>query len=184
MGSGALGYSPGSSESQPYAKSYAACPDMLAEDKKDPEIYAPESGYFLNPSAFEVSAESAVEQRFYCENAKGRRVILNGKIPYVLDISGKLIAGIRNNPNNPSKRSPHPTLVGGLAPRVQCAGMLTFREGKIVSANLDSGHFRPARKSLAKVESYLAKLYETHPGLFDERSQWAKSNGASGGNER
>ncbi len=78
------------------------------------------------------------------------------------------------NPNDSSKRSPHPTLIGGKDPQVQCAGMITFKNGKIYSYDNSSGHFRPNSKSLPKVKAALDKLYKENPNLFDKGSEWRK----------
>ena len=78
------------------------------------------------------------------------------------------------NPNNPDKRSPHPTLIGGKDPHVACAGILHFKEGKIISVDQESGHFRPHEKSLRKVGKYLKDLCKEHPELFHKESPWRK----------
>ncbi len=85
---------------------------------------------------------------------------------------GDIIIGKRSNPINPSKRSPHPMLIGGKDPQLQCAGMITFRNGKIVSVNNQSGHFRPSEKSMDKVYAALKKLSESNPKLFDKNFKW------------
>ena len=52
MGSGVSGYYSGTrGASQPYADSYHVVPKMLKMDKKKPDIYNKETGYFKNPSA-------------------------------------------------------------------------------------------------------------------------------------
>jgi len=169
MGSGSSGpYGGGSTGSQPYAPSYHVVPDMLAADKKDSDIYKSNSGYFKNPTA--TNLENAID---------GNRVVFNGKsvegqFTYVMDTNGSIIFGKRYNPNNSSKRSPHPTLIGGKNPEVQCAGIIKFTKGRILSVDDRSGHFRPNSKSLEKVDSFLDKLYKRNPNLFDKRSKWRK----------
>ena len=96
----------------------------------------------------------------------------NGPVTYVLDESGNIIIGKRNNPINPDKRSPHPMLIGGKNPQVQCAGMITFKAGKITSIDNQREHFRPNIKSMDKVYSALHKLYETNPELFSQSFKW------------
>ena len=76
---------------------------------------------------------------------------------YVLDTNGNIIMGKRANPNNSKWRAPHPTLIGGKDPLVQCAGMITFKKGKILSVDNQSGHFRPNSKSMEKVDKALQK---------------------------
>ena len=169
MGSGSSGpYGGGSTGSQPYAPSYHVVPDMLTTDKKDSDIYKSNSGYFKNPTA--TNLENAID---------GNRVVFNGKsvkgqFTYVMDTNGNIIFGKRYNPNNSSKRSPHPTLIGGKNPEVQCAGIIKFTKGRILSVDDRSGHFRPNSKSLEKVDSFLDKLYKRNPNLFDKRSKWRK----------
>ena len=80
----------------------------------------------------------------------------------------------RANPNDGRKRAPHPTLIGGKDPQVQCAGMITFYKGRILSVDNQSGHYRPNSKSMEKVDAALKKLYEKYPGAFDKNSKWRK----------
>ncbi len=152
--------------SQPYAETYHVANNMLDMDKKDSDIYNPSTGYFKNPKS--STLDDAIN---------GNTIYLNGKpahgtFTYVLDESGNIIFGKRFNPNDERKRSPHPTLLGGKDPLVQCAGIITFEKGKIVSVNYRSGHFRPNVKSLDKVNSALDKLYVSNPELFSEKSKW------------
>ncbi len=92
----------------------------------------------------------------------------------MLDKNDNIIIRKRKNPNDSSKRSPHPTLIGGKDPQVQCAGMIIFKNGKIYSYDNSSGHFRPNSKSLPKVKAALDKLYKENPNLFDKGSEWRK----------
>lgn len=171
MGSGSKGvYSSGSSGSgsQPYAPSYHVINDMLENDKADTDIYNPTRGYFSNPTATVLS--DAIE---------GDRIMFNGNraensLTYVMDMDGNIIFGKRCNPNDPSKRAPHPTLIGGKDPQVQCAGIIKFYKGRIVSVDDRSGHFRPNNKSLEKVNAALQALYDTNPSVFDKNSIWRK----------
>lgn len=172
MGSGSYGYSSG--DSQDYAQVYAVCPDMLEQDRKDPDIYDSVHGYFRNPTVFEISADFANGGAFRHMTRSGNNVRIDGTVMYVLTITGKLLAGFRLNPNDANKHAPHPTLIGGLNPRVQCAGIMSFRAGKIQWINANSGHYKPSRKSLEKVYAYLDSLYSQHPGLFDRDSAWAR----------
>lgn len=168
MGSESRGGYGSSCGSQPYAPTYHVVGSMMARDKADPDIYSSTKGYFHNPTA--VNIEDAV---------KGNRIVIDGKRPggpvtYVMDTKGNIVIGVRKNPNDSAKRSPHPTLLGGKDPQVQCAGMITFKDGRIYSVNTNSGHYRPNTKSLQKVESALDKLYEKNPNLFSRDSKWRK----------
>ena len=53
--------------------------------------------------------------------------------------------------------------------KVQCAGMIPFRNGKIVSVDNQSGYFHPSEKSMDKVYAALKKLFESNPKLFDNK---------------
>ena len=65
-------------------------------------------------------------------------------------------------------------MIGGKDPQVQCAGIITFKDGKIFSIDNQSGHYRPNIKSMAKVEAFLDKLYKENPLLFYKTSKWRK----------
>ena len=138
----------------------------MNKDKKDPDIYDSSSGYFKNPTAVNIDNAAGKDS----VRVDGKRP--EGKITYVLDKNGNIIIGTRKNPNNPNKRAPHPTLIGGKNPEVQCAGMITFKKGKIVSVNNDSGHFIPNSQSMPKVYAALKRLYNKNPNLFHKDFKW------------
>lgn len=168
MGSGNKNlYSGTGGGSQPYSEQYSVYEEMLYLDKKDADIYG-KNGYFKNPTA--INLYDAIS---------GNRILFEGKrqegqYTYVLDLDGNLIFGKRCNPNDSRKRSPHPTLIGGKNPKVQCAGIIVFHKGKIQSINNQSGHYRPDIKSLEKVNDYMQALYNKNPELFDKESKWRK----------
>ena len=169
MGSGSNGPYGGSSSgsgSQPYAPTYHVVAEMMDRDKADPEIYNPSTGYPKNPTARNI-ADSIVHEHIEIGDKTP-----NGPVTYVLDESGNIIIGKRNNPVNPDKRSPHPMLIGGKNPQVQCAGMIHFSKGKILSIDNQSGHFRPNSKSMDAVYKALKKLYETNPKVFAKDFKW------------
>lgn len=170
MGSGSSGnYSGTKGGSQPYAESYHVVQSAMNADKKDPDIYDPKTGYFKNPTA--VSIENATnDNRIYVDGKKQ-----GGKLTYVMDNDGNIIIGKRQNPNDPSKRCPHPTLIGGKNPTVQCAGIIEFDKGRILSVNTNSGHFKPNIKSLDKVKNALQKMCDKNPELFSPKSEWRKN---------
>ncbi|MCQ2488154.1 MAG: hypothetical protein MJ143_02620 [Clostridia bacterium] len=167
MGSGANG-SYFSNSSQPYAPSYHVVQSEFAKDKEDADIYHPTKGYYKNPLA--TSITSAI---------KDDKVYMNGKpahgtMTYAMDKDGNMIFAKRFNPNDSSKRSPHPTLIGGKDPQVQCAGMIEFSKGKIVGFDNGSGHFRPNEKSLDKVTKYFDDLKIKKPKVFSSRYKGGK----------
>lgn len=169
MGSGYSGsYTGTNGSSQPFAPTYNVVASELVKDKADPEIYNPTSGYFKNPTA--ISLDNSIKNNNIYVDGKKQY----GSITYVLNTEGKIIIAIRNNPNNQNKRSPHPTLIGGKNPKVQCAGMITFKNGKILNVNTKSGHFKPNKKSLDKVNKVLDELFKKNPEIFSSESKWRK----------
>ena len=170
IGSGSgSSYSGTSGGSQPYQENYHVVSSELNKDKKDSDIYSKKSGYFKNPTSTNLEA-SFENGSIYMNGSKA-----HGNFTYVMDKNGNIIFGKRVNPNDRRKRAPHPTLIGGKDPTVQCAGMIEFKKGRIVSVNNQSGHFRPNIESMKKVDSTLTKLYNKHPELFDKLSKWRKN---------
>ena len=169
MGSGSSGNYHGTrGGSQPYAESYHVVPKEMSKDKRDPDIYNPKTGYFKNPTA--TSLQDAIHNdRIFIDGKKQ-----GGTLTYVMDKDGNIVIGKRVNPNDGRKRAPHPTLIGGKDPQVQCAGMIEFKKGRIVSVNNSSGHYRLNKDSLPKVKEALQKLCDKHPDLFDSSSEWRK----------
>lgn len=169
MGSGSGGnYSGGGGGSQPYAPTYHVTKDMMDRDKQDVNIYNPKIGYYKNPLASSIQ-DAIVGDQVYMN---GRSA--DGKFTYVLNNNGNVVFAKRYNPNNSNSRAPHPTLIGGKNPSVQCAGMIELRKGRIVSFNNDSGHFRPNSKSLEKVSTAMEKLRKEHPYIFSKKYSGGK----------
>ena len=169
MGSGSSSiYSGTGGGSQPYADQYSVYIKMLAIDKKDQDIYDSSTGYFKNPTAINLK-DTIDGNRFVFEGHRAE-----GHMTYVMDTDGNIIFGKRSNPNDERKRAPHPTLIGGKDPQVQCAGMIVFKKGRIFSVDNQSGHYRPDLKSLNKVNDALERLCDSNPNLFDKNSIWRK----------
>ena len=163
MGSGSRGpYGGSGNGSQPYAPTYHVVGKMMEKDKQDPNIYNPSTGYFRNPYA--VSIQDAIVNGQVKMNGHSA----SGTYTYVLDTEGNIVFAKRYNPNNSRSRAPHPTLIGGKDPIVQCAGMIHFEKGRIVWYSNESGHFRPNGKSLDKVDNAMRKLKEKHPLIFSK----------------
>lgn len=171
MGSASYGPAYGGSGdgSQPFAPVYHVVPDMMERDKKDPNIYDAQKGYFINPLA--ASIHSTIKNGQIQMNGHAA----HGLYTYVVDINGDLIFAKRFNPINSKSRAPHPTLLGGTDPVVICAGMIRFEKGRIVWYNNDSGHFRPNIKSLASVDSIMRRLKSTAPEVFSRNYEGGKS---------
>ena len=160
MGSGSSSSYSGAGGSQPYANTYHVVQKELNKDKKDPDIYNPSTGYFKNPTA--TNLENAEQNgSVYIGGNKA-----NGQYTYVMDQNGEIIFGKRSNPNDSSKRAPHPTLIGGKDPLVQMAGMLDIRGGKIYSYDNQSGHYKPNPKSMKVADETFGKLPST---LFSKK---------------
>lgn len=169
MGSGSSSsYSNITLGSQPYAPSYHVAGPMLKMDKKDQDIYNPNTGYFHNPTA--QNLEAAIHDGdIYCDGKK-----VDASLIYVMDKEGNIIFGKRVNPNNSSKRSPHPTLIGGKDPQVQCAGIIKIKDGKIESIDNRSGHFKPNKLSMKKVYNALEIIRTRHPDVFSPKYKGEK----------
>lgn len=163
MGSGSSGPYGGSGGSQPYAPTYHVVDEMMDMDKQDYNIYNPQTGYFTNPYATPIQSAIKNGQIQMDEHSA------HGTYTYVVNENGDIIFGKRFNPNNSHSRAPHPTLIGGRDPQVQCAGMIRIEKGRIVWYNNDSGHFRPNAKSLTSVEAAMEKLKHTHPDIFSKK---------------
>ena len=156
--------------SQPYKELYEVVPDMLRLDKQDSDIYSQKKGYFKNPTATDLL--NSISNG--CVYIGGR--VASGLFTYVVSKGWRIIFGKRCNPNDINKRSPHPTLIGGKKPKVRCAGIIDIRNGKILSVNNNSGHYRPNIESLALVNNILLDLYNKNKDVFDEQSNWRKND--------
>lgn len=88
---------------------------------------------------------------------------MNGQYMYVIDMDGNIIIGTRGG-----QRMPHPTLVGGRDPRVQAAGIIDIRRGKIYSINNASGHFKPGNECLRTARDVFGELPQN---IFSNRFQ-------------
>jgi hypothetical protein len=109
-----------------------------------------DNGYVKNPSAFSLESVSTTPGG----KMKVGNQTLNGKYMYTVDAEGKLTLGTRGG----QSRMPHPTLVGGVDPKVQSAGIIEFRGGKIYSVDNASGHFKPGTDSMGAIKSHLDRI--------------------------
>lgn len=170
MGSGSSSsYSGTIGGSQPYAESYHVVPEALGKDKKDPDIYDKKKGYFKNPTATDLETAIHGDRIMFNSNK-----VAHGSMTYVPDQNGHIIFGKRLNPNKEGKHAPHPTLIGGKHPKVQCAGILTIHNGKICAIDNQNGHFKPNIKSMTKVDAIMRMLCKSSPKLFSPTSKWRK----------
>lgn len=148
MGSGVSGsYSGTTEKSQSYAKDYGVTPEMKQFDI-DRGVY--NGKYEKNPTAKNINEIINGEYLFSKSTSKS--------YTYVIDMDGNIIIGERNGNGFDGKATPHPTLIGGVNPRVQMAGILTIKNGKIESYNHMSGHFKPNIKSMDVAHEAFGKL--------------------------
>lgn len=151
MGSGISGLYTGTrGASQLYAKYYNVMPDMhISDEEKGISI---NNFYTKNPTAQNIL------EMIHGNYLGNKRT--NGLMPYVIDMHSNIIVGKRNGNGITSKDlpTPHPTLIGGKNPQVQCAGMIDIRGGKLYSFNNQSGHYKPNIKSLKLAEKIFSKL--------------------------
>jgi hypothetical protein len=64
-----------------------------------------------------------------------------------------------------SSAYPHPTLIGGVDPRVRTAGEITIENGIIKQIDNQTGHFRVGEESLIEAQRSLVDAWHTgNPG--------------------
>jgi hypothetical protein len=134
--------------------------DMYAGDKaRTADIVMDQNGlYDINPTrkSFDKISDSS---KMEINTQSGKIRDTNGNVittdnvnseglMYVIDESGNIFIGGRNNAN-----LPHPTLIGGKNPNVKCAGMIRFKDGRILEISNNSGHFKPTNPSLQEAET-------------------------------
>ena len=151
---GSYSSSPLGGNSQPYQNEYSVYAKMMKKDIMR-GVYKPGIGYIVNPTA--KTLDSIYDGK-YIGGKNGDMTV-----PYVITIKGDVIIGNRNgNGRAPDALpTPHPTLIGGTDPKVRMAGMLTIKDGKILSYDHLSGHYRPNIKSMLWADEAFAK-YPKH----------------------
>ena len=152
--------SPLNGMSQPYQEYYSVYPKMMKKDIKNGVYNVFGGGYIKNPTA--KTLDSIYDGNYIVGPN------YNIDVPYVITMDGNVVIGRRNGfgRNDGALPTPHPTLVGGLEPKVKMAGMLTIRKGKILSYDDRSGHFRPNNKSIKWADEAFKKYpkYEDFNG--------------------
>lgn len=131
--------SPLGGDSQPYQEEYSVYAKMMKKDIKH-GVYNLKCGYSNNPTSKPFDAM-----------INGDYIIGKGvttSLPYVIDTSGNIIVGKRNGNGRSGIQTPHPTLIGGIDPKVKMAGMLHIKNGKIAYYDDRSGHYRPNKESM------------------------------------
>ena len=148
MGSGVTGnYSGTIEKSQTYAKSYGVTDEMKQFDINR-GVY--DGKYDKNPTAKNILDAVNGEYLFSKDKTKN--------YTYVIDLDGNIIIGERNGNSFTGKATPHPTLIGGENPKVKMAGILHVENGKIVSYDHMSGHYKPNIKSMKEADKAFSKL--------------------------
>ncbi|QUB97547.1 hypothetical protein [Leptotrichia sp. oral taxon 221] len=128
-----------------------------------------ENGYVKNPTAQNIT--NYINNTNYLGTC-GKKGALNGQYMYVVDINDNIIIGNRATGQIINGGLPHPTLIGGIDPKVQGAGIINIRGGKIIKIDNASGHFRPDPSSLKKVEKlFLEKIPDKY---YDRRFEGFK----------
>jgi hypothetical protein len=152
--------SPLGGNSQPYQKEYSVYAKMMKKDIKL-GVYDLKTGYIKNPTA------RTLDSMFDGKYVGGPHEQMT--IPYVITTKGEVIVGKRNGfGRGPGALpTPHPTLIGGLDPKVRMAGMLTIKDGKILSYNNTSGHYRPNIKSI----KWADEAFKKYPKHIDFRGE-------------
>ena len=154
MGSGISSkYTRSNGASQEYAPAYHVDKPMLNADKKRGTYH--DGHYDKNPTAEKLLDKIQDD----CIGSKSLSIL----VPYVVDLRGDIIIGLRNG-NGKSRDvlpTPHPTLIGGKDPQVKVAGMLDIRNGKIYNYDNDSGHYKPNVKSMLAADEAFRKLPPT-----------------------
>lgn len=150
MGSGAgSSYSGTSGGSQPFAPFYEVEPKMHQMDVDNGTYH--DGHYDVNPTAQKITD-------MINGNYIGNKNFNSDHLPYVIDMDGNIIIGKRNGNGRDGVPTPHPTLIGGKNPRVQMAGIVVIRGGKIISYDNQSGHYKPNSKSMTVADKAFAKL--------------------------
>jgi hypothetical protein len=119
--------------------------------------------YRPNPTAttideLTINPSGTVKGKKWLQKEQTTEELLNGsEYMYVIDENDRLIIGTRaqhTTPpfSTPSGKAPHPTLISGADPKVQAAGTVEFRGGKIYKVDNASGHYKPSAESLKKAE--------------------------------
>ena len=107
-----------------------------------------EGGYIRNPNSWRLTDILSDNGRIRINGQ-----VANGQYMYVVTTSNEIAIGTRSG-----QAMPHPTLVGGVDPRVRAAGIVEIRGGRIYSVDNSSGHFKPDRGSLHSAREVFGAL--------------------------
>ena len=130
--------SPLQGNSQPFQELYHVYEKMRLMDEKNGVYDYSKGGYLVNPTSGLLDS--------FINNGYIVNKNYKASMPYVITNENEIIIGKRNGRRD--MPTPHPTLIGGIDPQVKMAGMLHIENGKIVSYDDRSGHYRPNKASL------------------------------------
>jgi hypothetical protein len=128
--------------------------DMYALDKARTTdvVFDGAGNYITNPIKKNLAQLDINAQSGKIRDANGNILTtdnVNGEgLMYVIDDADNIFIGGRNNAN-----LPHPTLIGGKNPNVKCAGMIRFKDGRILEISNNSGHFKPSNTTLQEAKA-------------------------------
>jgi RHS repeat-associated protein len=125
-------------------KSFTVDSSMLAADEAAGVLK--NGSYIKNPTARNIND-------LITDSGKIGSKEMSGQYMYVVDMNGNIVIGTRAG-----QRMPHPTLVGGVNPQVQAAGIVEIRAGKIYKIDNASGHFKPSKDSLQAAQNAFSQL--------------------------
>jgi hypothetical protein len=134
--------------------------------------------YRKNPTAttideLTINPSGTVKGKKWLQKEQTTEELLNGaEYMYVIDENDRLIIGTRaqhTDFSKPTGKAPHPTLISGADPKVQAAGTVEFRGGKIYKIDNASGHYKPSAESLKKTEEIFRKDFPANS--FDNNFQ-------------
>ena len=139
-------------ENADLARSFGVDASMIAGDEAAGVLGG--KGYEINPSAQSLEA-------LLTDSGKIVSKQMSGRFMYTVDQTSKITIGTRMGRD----RMPHPTLIGGVDPRVQAAGIIDIRGGRIYSIDNASGHFKPGAGSLQAAQRAFEQLPKSafHP---------------------
>lgn len=132
--------SPLKGQSQPFQEEYSVYAKMKEKDIVHGVYNTSRGGYSKNPTSKKL--EDTIIDGYVISKS------FTGSIPYVIDLNENVIIGKRNGNGRNGLQTPHPTLIGGIDPKVKMAGMLHIKNGKIIGYDDRSGHYRPNPKSM------------------------------------
>lgn len=136
--------------------------DMYAVDRArlpDERIIDLNNSYHINTTRKNLVDMNTNVQSGKIRDVNGNTLAtdnINGEgLMYVIDEHNNIYIGGRGGKISYS----HPTLIGGNNPNVKCAGMIRFKDGRILEINRNSGHFKPSDTALKEAEEIFKQKF-------------------------